>query len=113
MKAALVTAYGHNPQYADAPEPVATEEEIVIDVLAAALAPRVRSQAAGSHYTSTGALPLIPGVDGVGALPDGQQVYFLLPPTRRTARWRNASRWTRDAAWSCPKVRIRSQWRRP
>lgn len=80
MKAALVTAYGHNPQYADAPEPVATEEEIVIDVLAAALAPRVRSQAAGSHYTSTGALPLIPGVDGVGALPDGRQVYFLLPP---------------------------------
>ncbi|RXW33063.1 quinone oxidoreductase family protein [Propioniciclava flava] len=80
MKAALVTAYGHNPQYADAPEPVASEEEIVIDVLAAALAPRVRSQAAGSHYTSTGALPLIPGVDGVGALPDGRQVYFLLPP---------------------------------
>jgi hypothetical protein len=33
---------------------------------------RVRSGAAGKHYTSAGALPMIPGVDGVGRLPDGR-----------------------------------------
>ena len=38
-------------------------------VLAAGLHPRVRSGASGSHYTSTGALPLIPGIDGVGGGP--------------------------------------------
>ncbi|MFZ0040845.1 MAG: zinc-binding alcohol dehydrogenase family protein [Solirubrobacteraceae bacterium] len=50
---------------------------MAIDVLAAGLHPRVRSGASGRHYTSTGALPLVPGVDGVGRLPDGQRVYFI------------------------------------
>lgn len=48
MKAALVTTFGENPRYADVPEPTATEnDEVVVDVLASALSPRVRSQAAG------------------------------------------------------------------
>jgi NADPH:quinone reductase-like Zn-dependent oxidoreductase len=51
-------------------------EETLVDVLAVGLHPRVRSGAAGRHYTSTGTLPMIPGVDGVGRLPDGQAVYF-------------------------------------
>jgi NADPH:quinone reductase-like Zn-dependent oxidoreductase len=50
-------------------------------VLAAGLHPRVRSQADGSHYTSTGELPLVPGVDGVGRGPDGRLRYFVLPDT--------------------------------
>jgi NADPH:quinone reductase-like Zn-dependent oxidoreductase len=37
----------------------------------------VRSGASGSHYTSTEALPLIPGVDGVGRCADGQLLYFV------------------------------------
>jgi len=45
-------------------------------VLAVGLHPRVRSGAAGVHYTSSGTLPMIPGVDGVGLLPDGRLVYF-------------------------------------
>lgn len=57
--------------------------QVVAEVLAAALSPRVRSQAAGSHYTSTDELPLIPGVDGVGRLPDGTLRYFLLPDTAK------------------------------
>jgi len=86
MKAAVVTRFGDTPRYVDAPEPVAVgEDEVVVDVLAAALSPRVRSQAAGSHYTSTADLPLIPGIDGVGRLPDGTLVYFLLPDTTRGA----------------------------
>lgn len=84
MKAALVTTFGENPRYADVPEPTATEnDEVVVDVLASALSPRVRSQAAGSHYTSTGDLPLTPGIDGVGRLTDGTLVYFLLPDTNK------------------------------
>jgi NADPH:quinone reductase-like Zn-dependent oxidoreductase len=54
---------------------------MLVDVLAAGLHPRVRSQANGSHYTSTSELPLVPGVDGVGRGPDGQVRYFILPDT--------------------------------
>jgi NADPH:quinone reductase-like Zn-dependent oxidoreductase len=54
---------------------------MLIDVLAAGLHPRVRSQADGSHYTSTGVLPLIPGVDGVGRDADGRLRYFVLDET--------------------------------
>lgn len=100
MKAAVVTTFGESPRYTDAPEPTATgENEVVVDVLASALAPRVRSQAAGSHYTSTGDLPLIPGIDGVGRLPGGALVYFLLPDTNRGAM---AERVTIDRRRSVP-----------
>lgn len=86
MKAAVVTTYGEAPRFADAPEPEATSgDEAVVDVVAAGLSPRVRSQAAGTHYTSTDELPLIPGIDGVGRLPDGKLVYFLLPDTNKGA----------------------------
>lgn len=82
MQAALVTEFGQPPRLAELPEPIArSENEVVVEVLAAALSPRVRSQAAGSHYTSTGELPLTPGIDGVGRMPDGTLVYFLLPDT--------------------------------
>lgn len=100
MKAAVVTAFGENPRYTDAPEPTASgRNEVVVDVLAAALSPRVRSQAAGSHYTSTGELPMIPGIDGVGRLPDGLPVYFLLPDTDKGAM---AERVTIDLRRSVP-----------
>lgn len=86
MKAALVSRFGEAPRYADVPEPEARgDDEVVVDVLAAALSPRTRSQAAGTHYTSTDELPLIPGIDGVGRTPDGRLIYFLLPDTNRGA----------------------------
>lgn len=86
MKAALVTEYGTPPQYQDVDEPVATgPRETVVEVLAAALSPRVRSQAAGSHYTSTDGLPLVPGIDGVGRTDEGELRYFILPDTDRGA----------------------------
>jgi NADPH:quinone reductase-like Zn-dependent oxidoreductase len=77
MHAALVTEFGQPPHYATIDPPVPTDGEIVVDVLAAALHPRVRSGAAGIHYADARDLPLIPGVDGVGRTPDGQRVYFL------------------------------------
>lgn len=86
MKAAVVTAYGEAPRWAEMPEPVAAgPDDVVVEVLAAALSPRVRSQAAGTHYTSGSELPLVPGIDGVGRLPDGGLVYFVLPHTAHGA----------------------------
>ncbi|GAA3634707.1 zinc-binding alcohol dehydrogenase family protein [Kineosporia mesophila] len=79
MKAAVVTAYGEAPRYLDLPEPRAVgEHELVVEVLAAGLHPRVRMQAEGSHYTSSAEdLPLVPGIDGVGRGPDGRLWYFM------------------------------------
>ncbi len=82
MKAAVVSSFGSAPRYQDFPVSVPDgDHELLVDVLAAGLHPRVRSQADGSHYTSTGALPLVPGVDGVGRGPDGRLRYFVLPDT--------------------------------
>jgi len=83
MKAAVVRSFDTPPRYEDFPERVPKgREELLIDVLAVGLHPRVRSQAAGSHYTSTGTLPLIPGVDGIGRGADGKLRYFVLDDTR-------------------------------
>ena len=78
MNAAVVTAFGEPPHYRqfEVPQP-ASAQEIVVDVLAVGLHPRVRSGAAGAHYTSTGTLPMIPGIDAVGRRPDGRRVYFV------------------------------------
>jgi NADPH:quinone reductase-like Zn-dependent oxidoreductase len=82
VKAAVVSAFGDLPRYQDFPVPAASgDHEMRVDVIAAAIHPRVRSQAAGSHYTSTGELPLVPGIDGVGRGPDGLLRYFVLPDT--------------------------------
>jgi NADPH:quinone reductase-like Zn-dependent oxidoreductase len=82
MHAAVVRQFDHPPRYEDFTSPVASHEyEELIAVLASGLHPRVRSQANGSHYTSTDDLPLIPGIDGVGRRSDGSLVYFILPDT--------------------------------
>ena len=80
MHAAVVRSFDHPPRYEqyDAPRP-SGPDETVAEVLAVGLHPRVRSGAAGRHYASTGTLPMIPGVDGVGRLPDGGLVYFAVP----------------------------------
>src|ERR1700733_14513928 len=77
MNAAVVTSFGEPPRYRrfEVPQP-ASAEEFLVDVLAVGLHPRVRSGAAGAHYTSTGTLPMIPGIDGVGRRPDGRLIYF-------------------------------------
>jgi NADPH:quinone reductase-like Zn-dependent oxidoreductase len=76
MNAAVIRAFDHAPRYEAFALP-ANGAGVVVDVLAAALSPRVRAGASGQHYTSNGVLPLVPGIDGVGRLPDGQRVYFL------------------------------------
>ena len=82
MFAAVVTRFGAAPEYTRFAEPQPHgPHELVVDVLAAGLHPRVRSQADGSHYTSSDALPLVPGIDGVGRTADGLLRYFVLPDT--------------------------------
>ncbi|GAA4839742.1 zinc-binding alcohol dehydrogenase family protein [Luteimicrobium xylanilyticum] len=81
MKAALVTTFDTPPRYQETSDPVPADGQVVVDVVAAGLHPRVRSQAAGSHYTSTDELPLVPGVDGVGRDPEGRLRYFVLHDT--------------------------------
>jgi NADPH:quinone reductase-like Zn-dependent oxidoreductase len=81
MHAAVVTTFGAAPRYQEFPVPVPADGEMLVGVLASGLHPRVRSQADGSHYTSTDELPLVPGIDGVGRGPDGLLRYFVLPDT--------------------------------
>ena len=82
MRAAVVSSFDRGPECGDVDEPVARRPgEVVVDVVAAALSRRVLSQADGSHYTSTDALPIVPGIDGVGRDPDGRLRYFILPDT--------------------------------
>src|ERR1700742_2196399 len=81
MHAAVVTSFDHAPRYEVVDAPIPTDDEILLDVVETGLHPRVRSQAAGSHYTSTGRLPLIPGIDGVGRAASGELRYFVLDDT--------------------------------
>jgi NADPH2:quinone reductase len=76
MNAAVVHAFDAPPRYTSFAEPVAAEDEVVVDVIAAGLHPIVKALARGSHYGSTGELPFIPGVDGVGRQQDGTKIYF-------------------------------------
>ncbi|MEU7552860.1 zinc-binding alcohol dehydrogenase family protein [Streptomyces sp. NPDC044571] len=75
MYAAVVHALGDPPRYESVPEPSPAADEVVVEMLAAALYPLVRSFASGGHYTGDDALPLIPGFDGVGRTPEGKLVY--------------------------------------
>ena len=78
MHAAVVTSFDEPPHYqrVDVPTP-AEDNQVLVDVLAVGLHPRVRTDAAGRHYTSTGELPMTPGVDGVGRTADGRRVFFV------------------------------------
>jgi len=67
------------PIYADFAEPVVSDGVARIAVTASALSHVTKSRASGAHYSSVGALPLIPGIDGTGTLEDGTRVYFILP----------------------------------
>ncbi|MCO6008887.1 zinc-binding alcohol dehydrogenase family protein [Actinoallomurus purpureus] len=80
--AAVVRSFDAPPRHEAIPLPEPSgEHDVVVDVLAAGLHPRVRSTADGSHYTSEGVLPLVPGIDGVGRTPEGDLLYFVLPDT--------------------------------
>ena len=81
MKAAVVSAPGIAPAYADFRDPEPEARQVIVRVAASALSHVARSRAAGSHYSGSGGFPFVAGVDGTGVRErDGQRVYFLLPP---------------------------------
>lgn len=79
MKAAVVEDFSAPPRYRDFAPPDPKSGETLVQVNAAALSVLVRGQASGRHYSSEGLLPFIPGIDGIGRLPDGERVYFVQP----------------------------------
>src|SRR5271154_3784574 len=76
MKAAVVHSFDSPPRYTSFADPVAAEGERLVTVTAAGLHPIVKALAKGTHYGSSGELPFVAGVDGVGKLEDGTRVYF-------------------------------------
>jgi NADPH:quinone reductase-like Zn-dependent oxidoreductase len=76
MYAAVVHSFDAPPRYANFAEPVASEGERLVRVSAVGLHPIVKVLANGTHYGSSGELPFIAGIDGVGRLEDGARVYF-------------------------------------
>ncbi len=79
MKAALILEAGQPPVYGDFRKPTPSEGENHITVTAASLSHVTRSRASGTHYSSSGSVPFVVGIDGVGRLPDGRRVYFVMP----------------------------------
>jgi NADPH:quinone reductase-like Zn-dependent oxidoreductase len=79
MKAAIVVKADKTPVYGDFKEPVPANGEVQVKVTAAALSNVVRSRASGTHYSSSGQLPFVVGIDGVGYLDSGRRVYFVFP----------------------------------
>ncbi|UWE08728.1 quinone oxidoreductase family protein [Actinacidiphila bryophytorum] len=80
MRAAVVRSFDAPPQYDTFPTPEPRgPHEVLVDVIAAGLHPRVRSGANGTHYTSRRDLPLVPGIDAVGRTADGGLLYFVAP----------------------------------
>lgn len=79
MKAAIVVEAGKTPVYGDFKDPAPANGEVLVTVVAVALSNVVKSRASGAHYSSSGQLPFVVGIDGVGRLDDGRRVYFVLP----------------------------------
>ncbi len=80
MKAIVVDDFKQTPYWSTFKDPIPKENEVKIQVSAAALSNLVKSRANGTHYSSVANFPFVPGVDGVGRLEDGSRVYFCFPP---------------------------------
>ncbi|GLY30501.1 zinc-binding alcohol dehydrogenase family protein [Kineosporia sp. NBRC 101731] len=79
MQAAVITDLALPPVYREHADPVVTDEnEMLVDVLAAGLHHLTRSRANGSHYSSSGVLPMVPGMDGVVRDASGRLRYVVL-----------------------------------
>jgi NADPH:quinone reductase-like Zn-dependent oxidoreductase len=79
MKAALVAEAGQAPVYGEFKDPVAAPGKRIIRVAAASISHLTRGRASGSHYSASGELPFIAGIDGAGVADDGRRYYFILP----------------------------------
>ena len=76
MNAAVVNVLGQPPRFQVFPDPTPQEGEVLVQVRTAGLHPIVKALASGTHYAGKGEVPSVPGLDGVGTLPDGRRVFF-------------------------------------
>jgi NADPH:quinone reductase-like Zn-dependent oxidoreductase len=80
MKAAVIFQKGELPRYAEFPEPVVqNDNEILMNVRAAAIKHFDKGKASGKHYASPDGAQqaAVIGGDGVGLLTDGTRVFAL------------------------------------
>jgi NADPH:quinone reductase-like Zn-dependent oxidoreductase len=80
MKAAILEAPNAVPVYGDFADPTAGPGTQVVELVAAGIHHVTRSVAAGRHYGSDGAYPLIPGLNAVARTGDGQLVFTSSSP---------------------------------
>ncbi len=85
MKAAIIHSFGQTPQIEDFSDPVAKEEETLIQVKASVLENFDKLTVSGNHYSSGHLFPAFPaivGTDGIGLTEDGKMVGFgnMRPP---------------------------------
>ncbi|TQM13606.1 zinc-binding alcohol dehydrogenase family protein [Pseudonocardia kunmingensis] len=75
MRAAVISNPAATPICADFPDPEQRSGSEPLRLVGAGLHHVVRALAAGGHYDSNGAYPLVPGVDAVARTNDGRLVY--------------------------------------
>src|SRR5580698_6706907 len=80
MKAAILDSPNSVPVYGDFAEPGAGPDTQVVDLVAAGIHHVTRSVAAGRHYGSDGAYPLIPGLNAVARTAGGHLVFTSSAP---------------------------------
>jgi len=97
MKAVVLERLGALPRLGEFAEPDRRDGEALVDVAAAAIKPIDRAIAAGTHYASPKLLPVVCGMDGVGADEQGRRVYFMT-----TRRPYGAMAERAPAAWTVP-----------
>jgi NADPH:quinone reductase-like Zn-dependent oxidoreductase len=76
MRAVLLDQCGAPPSIGDRDSPTAADGELVVRVTAASITPLDLLCASGTSYFGAPATPYVPGVQGVGELPDGTAVWF-------------------------------------
>ncbi len=74
MRAAVVTAHGQAPSYAEHPDPAAAADVVVVRMTAAPVVPLDQLCASGTSYFGAPDLPYVPGVQGVGVVESGPDV---------------------------------------
>ncbi len=80
MKAAILHSADSVPVYGDFAEPAPGPGREIVDLVAAGIHHVTRSVAAGRHYGSGDAYPLIPGLNAVARTADGQLVFTSSAP---------------------------------
>lgn len=75
MRAVVVSGPGEQPMAGEFRDPEPTAREGSYQLVAAGVHQVVKSRVAGSHYSSAGGYPQVPGIDAVGRGEDGRLVY--------------------------------------